>query len=52
MAPSPRDVAIPNSVATTARMSMALPTGPSTRSPSSGWNSDRIVIGSSSRNPT
>ena len=35
-APRPSEVVVPNSVANTARMSIALPIGPFTRSPSSG----------------
>jgi hypothetical protein len=35
-APSPSDVALPNIVAKMARMSIPLPIGPYTRSPSSG----------------
>ncbi len=38
-APRPSEVVVPNSVANTARTSMALPIGPFTRSPSSGRNS-------------
>ncbi len=39
-APSPREAAVPNSVAYRARMSMTLPSGPSARRPSSGTNAE------------
>jgi hypothetical protein len=43
-APSPSDVALPNSVAKIARPSIARPIGPSTRSPSSGRNAVLIRL--------
>ena len=44
-APRPSEVALPNIVAKMARMSMPLPIGPSTRSPSSGRNTVLIRLG-------
>jgi hypothetical protein len=44
-APSPSEVALPNIVAKMARMSMPLPIGPFTRSPSSGRNAELIRFG-------
>ena len=44
-APKPSEVAVPNSVAQIAKMSIALPIGPFTRSPISGWNAVLIRFG-------
>ena len=48
-APSPSEVALPNSVAKIARMSIDLPIGPWMRSPSSGWKAELIRLGRSRR---
>src|SRR5699024_12746688 len=45
MAPSPSDVATPNTVAKTAITSTVFPIGPCIRSPISGWNVVLIVPG-------
>ena len=44
-APRPSDVALPNSVAKMARMSIDLPIGPWTRSPRIGWKAELIRLG-------